>query len=67
MWPRTVEERARARNCGFVAYMGRRSAEMAYEKLNGFPSFIIMIMIMIMIIIHLFTFFYGFRFESVWK
>ena len=27
MWPRTEEERARKRNCGFVSFMRRRSAE----------------------------------------
>ncbi|XP_078266549.1 U2 snRNP-associated SURP motif-containing protein isoform X1 [Rhinoraja longicauda] len=35
MWPRTEEERARERNCGFVAYMNRRDAERALKNLNG--------------------------------
>ena len=35
MWPRTDEERARNRNCGFVAYMNRKDAERAMKFLNG--------------------------------
>uniref|UniRef100_A0A8C9SP96 U2 snRNP-associated SURP domain containing n=1 Tax=Scleropages formosus TaxID=113540 RepID=A0A8C9SP96_SCLFO len=35
MWPRTNEERARERNCGFVAFMTRRDAERALKHLNG--------------------------------
>lgn len=35
MWPRTDEERARERNCGFVAFMNRRDAERALKHLNG--------------------------------
>ena len=35
MWPRTDEERARNRNCGFVAFMNRRDAERALKALNG--------------------------------
>ncbi|XP_051556088.1 U2 snRNP-associated SURP motif-containing protein-like isoform X2 [Myxocyprinus asiaticus] len=35
MWPRTDEERARERNCGFVAFMTRRDAERALKHLNG--------------------------------
>lgn len=35
MWPRSEEERARGRNCGFVAYMSRRDAERALRALNG--------------------------------
>ena len=35
MWPRTEEERARGRNCGFVAFMNRRDAERALVKLEG--------------------------------
>ncbi|XP_019897503.1 U2 snRNP-associated SURP motif-containing protein isoform X2 [Esox lucius] len=35
MWPRTDEERARERNCGFVAFMSRRDAERALKNLNG--------------------------------
>lgn len=35
MWPRTDEERARNRNCGFVAYMNRKDAERAMKYLNG--------------------------------
>uniref|UniRef100_A0A3B3D2I9 U2 snRNP-associated SURP domain containing n=1 Tax=Oryzias melastigma TaxID=30732 RepID=A0A3B3D2I9_ORYME len=34
MWPRTDEERARERNCGFVAFMNRRDAERALKHLN---------------------------------
>lgn len=35
MWPRTEEQRAVARNCGFVAYMNRKDAERALENLRG--------------------------------
>ncbi|KAM4042025.1 LOW QUALITY PROTEIN: U2 snRNP-associated SURP motif-containing protein [Anomaloglossus baeobatrachus] len=35
MWPRTDEERARERNCGFVAFINRRDAERALKNLNG--------------------------------
>lgn len=35
MWPRTEEEKARNRNCGFVAFMNRKDAERAMKKLNG--------------------------------
>lgn len=35
MWPRTEEERARKRNCGFVAFMKRADAEKALNELNG--------------------------------
>lgn len=40
MWPRTDEERARERNCGFVAFMNRRDAERALKNLNGTFSFL---------------------------
>lgn len=39
MWPRTDEERARERNCGFVAFMNRRDAERALKHLNGTKLF----------------------------
>ncbi|XP_078403479.1 U2 snRNP-associated SURP motif-containing protein-like isoform X4 [Cetorhinus maximus] len=35
MWPRTEEERARLRNCGFVAFMNRKHADKALKSLNG--------------------------------
>ncbi|KAG5896697.1 hypothetical protein JTB14_002542 [Gonioctena quinquepunctata] len=35
MWPRSDEEKARGRNCGFVAYMSRRDGERALKNLNG--------------------------------
>lgn len=40
MWPRTDEERARARNSGFVQFMERRGAERALNALDGtmFPA-----------------------------
>ena len=35
MWPRTEEEKARNRNCGFVAYMRRKDGEKALTALKG--------------------------------
>ncbi|XP_068686027.1 U2 snRNP-associated SURP motif-containing protein-like [Montipora foliosa] len=35
MWPRTEEEKARNRNCGFVAYMRRKDGEKALNALKG--------------------------------
>ncbi|XP_045482646.1 U2 snRNP-associated SURP motif-containing protein [Harmonia axyridis] len=35
MWPRSDEEKARGRNCGFVAYMSRKDGERALRYLNG--------------------------------
>ena len=35
MWPRTEEEKARNRNCGFVAYMRRKDGEKALAALKG--------------------------------
>ncbi|ENN80269.1 hypothetical protein YQE_03263, partial [Dendroctonus ponderosae] len=35
MWPRSDEEKARGRNCGFVAYMARKDGERALRNLNG--------------------------------
>lgn len=35
MWPRTEEERAKNRNCGFVAFMKRPDAEKALEHFKG--------------------------------
>lgn len=35
MWPRTEEERARGRNCGFVAFMNRKDGERAMNALRG--------------------------------
>ena len=35
MWPRTAEEKARGRNCGFVAFMARADGEKALAKLDG--------------------------------
>lgn len=35
MWPYTEEERSRNRNCGFVAFMERSSAEKAFKHLHG--------------------------------
>ena len=36
MWPRTAEEHARHRNCGFVCYYDRRDAEEALARLDGY-------------------------------
>lgn len=38
MWPRSDEEKARQRNCGFVAFMSRRDGERALKNLNGTNS-----------------------------
>mmetsp|Transcript_3799 Transcript_3799/g.6509 ORF Transcript_3799/g.6509 Transcript_3799/m.6509 type:complete len:840 (+) Transcript_3799:199-2718(+) len=35
MWPRTDEERARGRNCGFVAFMDRHAAVDAQAEMDG--------------------------------
>ena len=35
MWPRTEEERARNKNCGFVAFMNKKDAEKALEATKG--------------------------------
>lgn len=35
MWPRTEDEKARGRNCGFVAYMSRKDGERALHHLLG--------------------------------
>lgn len=39
MWPRTEEEKARNRNCGFVAYMRRKDGEKALNALKGWTKF----------------------------
>ena len=41
MWPRSDEERARGRNCGFVAFMNRKDGERALAALQGEHKFII--------------------------
>ncbi|CAG9759602.1 unnamed protein product [Ceutorhynchus assimilis] len=35
MWPRSDEEKARGRNCGFVAYMSRKDGDRALRSLKG--------------------------------
>ena len=35
MWPRTEEEKARNKNCGFVAYMKRQDADNALDHFKG--------------------------------
>ena len=35
MWPRTEEERARNKNCGFVAFMKREHADKALDTMKG--------------------------------
>jgi len=40
MWPRTEEEKARNRNCGFVAYMRRKDGEKALNALKGWTGLI---------------------------
>jgi U2-associated protein SR140 len=41
MWPRSDEEKARGRNCGFVAFMNRKDGERALKFLNGIQPFLI--------------------------
>lgn len=53
MWPRSDEEKARGRNCGFVAYMSRKDGERALKNLNG--------MLLIFIFIHNLKYFIIFR------
>ena len=43
MWPRTEEERARNRNCGFVAFMKREDGEKALEHFKGTAYVIILL------------------------
>ena len=43
MWPRSDEEKARGRNCGFVAFMNRKDGERALKCLNGIYLIIIYI------------------------
>jgi U2-associated protein SR140 len=38
MWPRTTDEKARGRNCGFVAFMTRPDAEKAMAKFQGMAT-----------------------------
>lgn len=40
MWPRSDEEKARQRNCGFVAFMSRKDGERALKSLNGDKRFL---------------------------
>ncbi|KAI5645039.1 RNA recognition motif domain-containing protein [Phthorimaea operculella] len=40
MWPRSDEEKARGRNCGFVAFMSRKDGERALRCINGGHYFI---------------------------
>lgn len=35
MWPRTDEEKARNKNCGFVAFMNRKDGEKCLEDIEG--------------------------------
>jgi len=35
MWPRTEEEKARNKNCGFVAFMNRKDGEKCLEDIEG--------------------------------
>ena len=35
MYPRSDDEKTRATNCGFVAYMSRKDAERAMHELSG--------------------------------
>lgn len=44
MWPRSDEEKARGRNCGFVAYMSRKDGERALKNLNGMWLFLIIML-----------------------
>jgi U2-associated protein SR140 len=38
MWPRTDEEKARGRNCGFVSFMHRSFAEPALIAMQARPN-----------------------------
>lgn len=40
MWPRSDEEKARGRNCGFVAFMSRKDGERALRCINGMYIYI---------------------------
>lgn len=40
MWPRSDEEKARGRNCGFVAFMSRKDGERALRCINGTIQYI---------------------------
>lgn len=59
MWPRTEEERARKRNCGFVAFMKRADAEKALNELNGtaavFLSAVVPAVLLVIVILKLIT------------
>jgi U2-associated protein SR140 len=35
MWPRSEDEKRRARNSGFVAFMKRKDAEAAKDEMSG--------------------------------
>ncbi len=39
MWPRTAEEHARKRNCGFVSFMARPHAEQCFREMQGIMWF----------------------------
>ena len=36
MWPRTEDEKARGRNCGFVAYMSRKDGKLTRFRITFF-------------------------------
>jgi len=47
MWPRSDEEKARGRNCGFVAYMNRKDGERALTALQGLSELLKIMPVMI--------------------
>ena len=47
MWPRTEEEKARNRNCGFVAYMRRKDGEKALNALKGWTGLLVIFILVI--------------------
>lgn len=60
MWPRSDEEKARGRNCGFVAFMNRKDGERALKHINGLFFGVVVIFVgkLLFTVIHEIIFFY---------